>query len=358
MRPFFWYLALLTATVIAFGVGFVFVSILRNKCKSNRNIRYFTTTVFLTPIGVYLFFSLLVLVGVCNRTVSDAIAFGTVFGILLQLAMKPQGSGSIKLVAKQVDGKHADVWLDSLDVTVGEVRNKIAESLNITPSARVSIESGKGTFMEDLSQPFLENIDDTLKKTDFFGYLTACCYVYVKEEEKKKVIVPKEEDDVNDRSDKKTFLGILQRPEVKYGEFLVCSAKIGGSTDAKVNFQISFVDRFVAGAPATLQLNSTTIRIHPWADKDEKGNPTQNGNTTPNQKEEPGHPDNNNERNNSTDAFSDTGESTTSTHNSNGNKRGMKRGSIFFRPKNDEMVTYFGKPVHHGDIVVLETSGK
>jgi hypothetical protein len=376
MHPFYWYFALFISTILAFGGGFQFVRLLRKKCKSERKIRYFTTTIFLAPVIVYLFFSLLVLFGVFDRTVSDCIAFGTVSGILVQLAYKPTGSGSIKLRAKQVDGKHVDVWLDSTESNVGEVRNKIAEEMTIQP-ARVCIESGKGTFLDDMNQKFFETIDDGLKKTDFFGHLNCNCYIFVKEEEKKKysATTPKEDEDVNERDANKGILsGILHKPEIKFGEFLVCSARIARNQDAKVNFQVSFIDKFVAAAPTTLQLNSTTIRVHPWlASDDLKENASQstkqqssveNDATVKSQIGEDGAvhapPPPNHDRThsiNSADAFSDAGESVISSAARPSLLKKMRRGTIsLFKSK--ELQDYFGKPIHNGDIVVLETSGK
>lgn len=337
MEAMYWYLSVLTSSMLSFGIGFQFVAILRKKCKSMRNIRRFTTSIFATPMIIYLLLNLLTVLGWTNRTIADAISFGIVFGILLQLAMKPKGPGSIKLIAKQVDGKHSEVWLDSLEVTVNEVRNLIAESLSVQPVTRISIESGKGNFLEDLSQPMFDNVDDTLKKTDFFGYLTVFCYIHVKEEEKKKVIITDDNNNANDtdKKDKKHFLGINlgSKPEIKYGEFLVCSAKIATSVDAKVNFQISYVDRFVAGAPSTHLLNSTTIRFHPWRSE------------TSGEGGADGH-----------DNISESGESV-----SVGSRNSMalkKRSSIFFRMAKGDALDYFGKPLRHGDIVVLETNGK
>ena len=67
--------------------------------------------------------------------------------------MKPTGVSTVKLIVQQVQGKSIDVWLDSTNVLVGEVRNVIAEKLSITPANRIAIESGKGRFIEDLSKP-------------------------------------------------------------------------------------------------------------------------------------------------------------------------------------------------------------
>ncbi len=345
MEAMYWYLSVLASSILSFGIGFQFVAILRKKCRTMRNIRRFTTSIFATPMIIYLLLNILTFLGWTNRTIADAISFGIVFGILLQLAMKPRGPGSIKLIAKQIDGKHADVWLDSLELTAGEVRQRIADALSIQPITRISIESGKGNFIEDLNQPMFDNIDDTLKNTDFFGYLTISCYIHVKEEEKKKIVDNDNNNPDNSNVDgkgKKTFLGILGNKEVKYGEFLVCSAKIATSIDAKVNFQISCIDRFVAGAPSTLLLNSTTIRFHPWSSASASGVSGGAGSGGGTTGEENG------------DNASETGESV-SVGSRGVAQSSKKRSSIFFRTEKGD---YFGNPLRNGDIVVLETNGK
>lgn len=347
-RGFHWYLSILLSGGFAFGIGYQFVAILRKKYKSSKNMKKFTTAIFATPFLIYIILSFFAFVRLIDRSISDAISFGIVFGIMLQLAMKPNGPGSIKLIAQQVNGKHVDVWLDSLNVHVGEARNRIAEALGITPT-RVSIESGKGSFIEDMTIPFLDNIDDTLKKTDFFGFVTLYCYISVKEEEKKKVVFA--DDTTNEQTksgDKKThFLNLLVKPEIKFGEFLVCNGRIASAESSKTTFQISYIEKFVAAAPASnLLINNTTMRLHPWKSDASNGG----GANADDQSEAPNSPNPN------SDAFSDIGDGNSVASGPNG-ARMKKRGSIFFQKKKDEN-DYFGKTVHHGDIVVVECNGK
>jgi hypothetical protein len=366
MTGFYWYLSLLISLILSFGIGFQFVDILRKKCKTMKNIKRFTAVVFIAPLTVYLFLVILTFFHCINRTIADAIAFGIVFGILLQLSLKPKGPGSIKLIAKQVDGKHVDVWLDSVDIPVVEVRAKIAEALSVTPVTRVSIESGKGNFIEDMSQPLFNNIDDTLKKTDFFGYLTLNCYIHVKEEEKinrrGSVTAVDTSGEGGETKEKKSLLGsILHKPEVKFGEFLVCSAKIATNPDAKMNFQVSCVDKFVAGAPfANMQLNNTTIRLHPWSSKMIQNGVS--GGESGADGEGGAHPTgvgHHRSISNETEISNDNdSNSIASASVAGGRAKLQKRSSIFFRNNKNENLEYIGKPIHHGDIVVLETNAK
>lgn len=348
-----WYLSIILSSGFAFGIGYQFVAILRKKYKSSKNMKKFTTAIFATPFLIYIVLSFFALIRLIDRSISDAISFGIVFGIMLQLSMKPNGPGSIKLIAQQVNGKHVDVWLDSLKVQVGEARNRIADALGVNPN-RVSIESGKGSFIEDMTISFLDNIDDTLKKTDFFGFVTLYCYISVKEEEKKKVVFADETNNEQTKSgDKKShFLNLLVKPEIKYGEFLVCNGRIASAESSKTTFQISYIEKFVAAAPASnLLINNTTMRLHPW-NPNSPGSSGANGTNT----DDPNSSEAANSPNPNADAFSDIGDVNSVTTGPNG-ARMKKRSSIFFQKKKDEN-DYFGNTVHHGDIVVIECNGK
>jgi hypothetical protein len=367
MTGFYWYLSLLISLILSFGIGFQFVDILRKKCKTMKNIKRFTAVVFIAPLTVYLFLVILTFFHCINRTIADAIAFGIVFGILLQLSLKPKGPGSIKLIAKQVDGKHVDVWLDSVDIPVAEVRSKIAEALAVVPVTRVSIESGKGNFIEDMSQPLFNNIDDTLKQTDFFGYLTVNCYIHVREEDKvtrrgSVAAVDTPTGEGGETKEKKSLLGsILHKPEVKYGEFLLCSAKIASNPDAKMNFQVSCIDKFVAGAPvANVQLSNTTIRLHPWSSKTiQNGISGENGGEGKEGDGGGAHPTTvGHHRSISNETDENDSNSIASASVAGGRAKLQKRSSIFFRNNKNDALEYIGKPIHHGDIIVLETNGK
>ena len=60
----------------------------------------------------------------CDTVVADAFSFGIVAGIAIKLFTKPNNTkNNVKLIITKQNEENIlyDVWLDSIDVTVGEV---------------------------------------------------------------------------------------------------------------------------------------------------------------------------------------------------------------------------------------------
>lgn len=331
-----WSTIIVSVGSLAFLAGYQFVTYLRQSCRYTKRVKRLTTAIFLTPITVFVLLNVFVVFLGLDRTFADSISFGIVTGIIVKLSTKPTGEGSIKLVAQQTnDGKHVDVWLDSLEVTVGEVRNKIAEALGVSPANRIAIESGKGAYMEDYNKPFFPLIDESSKTTDFFGFVTMLCYINVKEEEKKRVTIADgdNEDEHNKTGDKRSnpFRAILKKPEIRFGDSLSFLAKIAAASDPKASFNISCIDKFAAAAPLSMQiLNTSSVRLISW-----EALLSENG---------------------AVDAVSDAGGDGVSV-SSGGTKQG-KSPKFSFRKKKVDQTSKHGKPVCNGDTVVLECGGK
>jgi len=338
-----WYFLLVIFTAIAFGGGFYFIDVLRMRCKSSKTAnKRLTILVFVVPIIAFVSLSLLAYFGILHRVLTDGISFGIVSGLLLQLSMKPQGPGSIKLVVQQLDGKCADVWLDSSEQTVGDVRNKIAEALNIHPVHRVCIESGKGIFLETLSIPFIPLIDDSLKTVDFFGYMTLSCYIFVKEDDNANKKLDSSLNIDRPERDKKSnnpFLSILQKSEIRYIEPYALTAKIAGDAKARVNFHVHAIDKFAAAAPNSnlqlLNMNTSTIKLHPW-EEDVSSTRTADG-------------------------LSENGDSVPSTSPTPSSHKpsisSTTSSGLFHKRKHTDYLSA-GQPIYHGDVVVLECNGR
>lgn len=340
-NPTTWITFICIVSLTSFVFGHCFIKFLRRSCKIKVNTetstivqlkksRHLTTIVFVLPIALFLGLNSAVILGYFDQMISDAISFGLVLGILVTLSQRPKGTGCVKLIVQQVHGEHTDVWLDSMDMTIGEVKSKIAEAMDIFPVNRISIETGRGSFMEDNTKQFSPLIDDTLKSTDFFGFVTLSCYIHVREEEvKRRVTINEESLNERDRADKKSnpFKGILQK-QVKYGDLYLFSARIAAAVDSKSTFAITSVDRFAAAAPSSMQIISfPSVRLHSWHAFSAK-------------------------HNHNSDVMSEAGESEVSSTNGKRNFFG------FFQKKNSEDSKYFGKPVMNHDTVVLECGGK
>jgi hypothetical protein len=323
-----WYLILLIIAWTAFFGGFYFVSFLRYQCKSSKQATRLTVAVFAIPILLFVVNNIIAYFGMVEKMVTDAISFGTVAGILIQLSLEPTGKGNVKLLAHQANGKTTEVWLDGVESNVGEVRQQIADALDIHQVGRICIESVKGNFIEDSNQIFSALVDDSLRTMDFFGFITLSCYIFVKEEEptKKRVTILEDPDRENKRTN--PFLAILQK-QVKYGDQMQLAAKIAAAVESRAYFTIARVDKFVAAAPSTMLLISqTSLRLHAWCDDSEVA---------------------------IKDGASDNGDnvSVTSTPNKVSNKKSLL---MKLRPRKKE--ENMGKSVCNGDTVVLESGGK
>ena len=323
-----WYLILLIIAWTAFFGGFYFVSFLRYRCKSSKQATRLTVAVFAIPILMFIVNNVIAYLGIIEKMVTDAISFGTVAGILIQLSLEPTGKGNVKLLAYQATGKTTEAWLDSMDATVGEVKQRIADALDIVQVNRICIESGKGTFIEDPNQIFSALVDDSLRTMDFFGFITLSCYIHVKEEEpmKKRVTIIEDPERENKRTN--PFLSILQK-QVKYGDQSQLAAKIAAAVDSRAYFTIARVDKFAAAAPSTMLLISpSSIRLHAW------------------------HDDNAGVK----DGASDYGDNQSVSSGTPNKVSSRKTLLMKLRPGKKE--EYMGKPVCNGDTVVLECSGK
>jgi hypothetical protein len=319
-----WYLLLVIISLSAFVAGFYYVNYLRQCCKSSKQATSLIRAVFAIPIGVFLACNILSFLNILEKMIADAVSFGIVTGILMRLTLPPKERENVKLVVQQVNGKNCEVWLDSPDSTVLEVRAKIAQQLEVTPG-RVAIESGKGSFIDNLNQPFAPLIDDAFKTIDFFGFMTISCYVFVKDEEPVKKRVSIVEDSAMEQQ-KRSFLNILQK-QIKYGDQVHFTAKIAAACEARSFFTIACVDKFAAAAPSTLQqlIAVSSVRLHSWKDLTEG----------------------------TVDGGSEAGDSIT-----NSTPPKPKRASPLVRFRKGKKEEYFGQPIRHGDTLLLEWNGK
>ena len=185
-----WSLTILSSAAtcgISTALGWLLVNHLRSAVMKTDKSWKITLPIFITPVSVYLGLHIFVFLDLLNIILADSFSFGMVLGILLCLNSTPTGPQTVKLVAHlHSNDKCYDVWLNCTEVTVGEARSKIAEVLNIVPENRVCIESGHGQFIEDIDAQLFPIINTYESATvmDFFGYVTASCYIFVKDEER------------------------------------------------------------------------------------------------------------------------------------------------------------------------------
>lgn len=316
--------------------GYGLVGLLRDRCKRSEVVWKLTLIVFSAPVVVFVFFSICAEFKFCERFVADAVSFGCVAGMLLKLVTRPYGDKIVKLIVQQVNGDKHDVWLNTMDITVGEARNQIAETIGVTPVNRVSIESGKGKPVDDLTLQFFDLIDEAHKSTDFFGFCTASCYISVAEpvqEESAPDIEWKEKE----RGKKFNPFKLLLDSRAKYGDPFTIIARSATSDDAK-KFHISAVDRFAGAAPGNAPL-FVQLKIYAWSSTNVDGGLDGEGKA--------GSPQD----------WENNSEMASSVHTVSTRKSRGVMDVIFQRKVTDEG-RLRGKPIHHGDQVVIEADGR
>ena len=105
-------------------IGWLVIDYLRTICFYTNNTWKLQLLVFLIPISVFTILKVSSFVKLCDTVVADAFSFGIVAGMAIKLFTKPNNTkNNVKLtVTKQnEDNVLYDVWLDSIDATVGEV---------------------------------------------------------------------------------------------------------------------------------------------------------------------------------------------------------------------------------------------
>ena len=244
-----WYLKVFLSCFTSYGVGWSLISALRKICRNTDKLWKLCLAVFATPISIYVLLNIAARYDLCDRVVADGFSFGVVMGILSNLSVVPVGKATVQLIAHQVTGKTHTIWLDSIEVLVGDARNAIAESMNIIPASRINIESGKGSFLDDLNLKLFQVLGGSSIAVNFFGFTTASCYISIKEEELVPVLIG-EDEGPRDRSN--THLRSLIsniKGEARYGHHLTLTAKVASANADVRGLFVSPVEKFAAAAP-------------------------------------------------------------------------------------------------------------
>jgi hypothetical protein len=244
-----WYLKVILSCLVSFGLGWSLISALRKICRNTDKQWKLFTLVFATPISIYLLLSMASKYDLCDRVIADGFSFGVVMGILSNLSLPPTGKATVQLIAHQITGKKQAVWLDSVEILVGDARNKVAEALQITPASRVSFESGKGSLLDDLNAKLFPLLSGSSIDVNLFGFTTVTCYINVKEEEEESKILP-DETSPRDRSSThfRALIGNI-KGEARYGHHLTLTAKVATATTGTKGLFVSPVEKFAAAAP-------------------------------------------------------------------------------------------------------------
>ena len=319
----------------AAGLGFVMIVKLRRKCQSFKNITTLAFIPLISPVISFVVLNILAKFGHITLMGADGFSFGFLIGIVYALSMKPKGQNTHKLIVKQLNGSTSEVWLDSENMKVGDVRNIIARGLNITPASCVCIESGKGRILEDMSGDFFA-FNNTFT-SDFFGFNVSSCYITITDSPDEDIAEGSaaiKDGIVIAKKRTSTFMSLLNtKGEAKFGVELTIIAKVPYASSNAAPFYINPIDMFAAAAPSQ---HTHMMRIVKWDATMDKDTGVSGADGT----------------NEDWESGSNTGSST--PVRGPGGKivpaTGHNESGIDLRSS--------GQPIRHGDIVVVECEGK
>ena len=241
-------LSLVMVAIFSTTLGWFLISGLRVWIKKSSNPAALAYLPILSPVLFYGFFSFLYHAGIISSSIGDCATLFIMNGILLRLSIKSKSAITVRLAINVKDSNEfKDIWLKHNDISVGDARQLIAKALKVQ-SSRVNIESGKGTFLKDISDsgahllPLLGS--DSVNK-DLFGFCTVPCYVTISEEEVHSTAKPRPS------STSRVFPTLdMKSSSIKYGSDITLQGKIPNSANDAKAFSFSIINKFAAVAPS------------------------------------------------------------------------------------------------------------
>jgi hypothetical protein len=262
---------IILTSLLCWAIGWLVISKLRQSYKTSASPLQYSLVPILSPIILYIFLCTFAWLGLFDQIVADFASFYYMIGILWQLAQKSTGVDTIRLCVHVCGGHEVkEIWLKNIEVTVGEAEILIAEALHVNPG-KISIESGKGKFLDNPNTALVPLISETTLKEDLFGFSTVHCYVALLDQH----INLELDDDLKRHNPLARMIpGIMEhRGAIKYGMEITLSGKIPNAANDAKAFDISCVDLYASAAPSTssLALGSSacgdTVRLVGWREE-------------------------------------------------------------------------------------------
>jgi len=263
-------------------MGMLIVNHLRELCHRTNAVWKLASICYILPVAVYIILNIAVAYNLCDKLVSDSFSFGILTGICLKLLVQPSGAHTFRVMVRtsKQDKPPCVVWLASPDTSVSDAIAAIGERLNIVPSSRISVETGRGAFVTEVEKPLLQQLSaashpsrnsNNAANKDFFGFTTAVCNVLVRDEEVVEEDSEEEEEMVVGKRPANLTNLINSRGPVRWKDDLLLSANVGG---ADIPFSVGSLDSYAAAAPppAGYSLDSIwgssskeVVHFIPWA---------------------------------------------------------------------------------------------
>lgn len=265
--PLYKWLGSITYTFISFLISWYLgsnvVIRLRETCHKTDNVWRVASLCYVVPCSVYIFLNFIVYCGFIDKFSADAVSIGIMLGIVSKLMQKPSCTHTLRILVRSNKWDIAPriLWLPSPETTAQDAIKVIGNAIHIVPHSRISIETGKGSFITDVDKPLLRQIANGAHPgqtnlarrhtgKDFFGFTTGVCNIVIRDEE---VLDEAGSDDevespvVGQRPTNLTTL-IAARGSVRWKDNLLLKANIsaGGQND---DFSVACVNHYAAAAP-------------------------------------------------------------------------------------------------------------
>jgi hypothetical protein len=244
-------------------IGWSIITILRRIYKNTTSPLIVSVIPILSPIFVYIFFIILSYFSLCTTNLADAASFSYMVGILWKLSENSTGIDTIRLCIHVFDLEEVkEIWLKNSEVTVSEAITMIANVLQVRPG-KVSIESGKGKFIDRLDAPLVPLIADDTVNEDLFGFSTVHCYVTVLHEQTNINL----EDHHRRGSLARVAMNIMEhRGAIRYGLEVTLVGRIPNAANDSKAFEIRCVEMYAAASPSggTFVNSADIVRFIGW----------------------------------------------------------------------------------------------
>ena len=251
--------------------GWSIISILRRIYQNTTSPLIVSLIPIFSPILIYILLNIVIYLLNINYyfDIADAGSFSYMVGILWKLSEHSIGIDTIRLCIHTHDLEEVkEIWLKNSEVKVSEAITMIAKELNVRPG-KVSIESGKGKFIDQLDAPLVPLIVDDTVNQDLFGFSTIHCYVTVLREQ-----TPVNLDDLQRRGSLARIIPniIDHRSAIKYGNEITLSGKIPNAANDAKAFEMNCIENYAVASPQASIVSSSfghsgdTLRFIGWKD--------------------------------------------------------------------------------------------
>jgi hypothetical protein len=259
------YSCLIIISMIFGYIGWSIITILRRIYKNTTSPLIVSAIPIFSPICVYLFMNILCYLRLCTIDLADAASFSYMVGILWKLSENSTGIDTIRLCIHIHDLEEVkEIWLKNHEVKVSEAITMIANVLQVRPG-KVSIESGKGKFIDRLDDPLVPLITDDTVNEDLFGFSTVHCYVTVHHEQTN--INLDGEDHHRRNSLARVAMNIMEhRGAIRYGLELTLAGKIPNAANDAKAFEIRNIEMYATAAPSggSFSNSGDIVRLIGW----------------------------------------------------------------------------------------------